>query len=183
MGSEFPGFAGPSASTEAPLEMLAACHIRIRRQCETLVRLAKHLSEKPTDDDARAAASRVLRYFDTSAQDHHADEEQDLFPALLTAMAGSDAVCIRALTERLEAEHRLLEADWRRLRPLLEAIAEGKNVPLPIELVASYSDAYARHMQMEEDELLPMAARLLSDADIAAIGRAMRTRRGIPDDY
>jgi len=36
-----------------------------------------------------------------------------------------------------------------------------------------------RHIKREEDELLPMAARLLSDEDLARIGRAMRERRGI----
>ena len=37
---------------------------------------------------------------------------------------------------------------------------------------------YARHIAREEAELLPMAARLLSDADLDRIGLAMRTRRG-----
>jgi len=35
----FPGFHSPGASTEAPLEMLAACHGRVHKQCETLGRL------------------------------------------------------------------------------------------------------------------------------------------------
>lgn len=41
-----------------------------------------------------------MRYFDTAAR-HHEDEEQDLFPALLESMAGSDAVCLRELTASL----------------------------------------------------------------------------------
>ena len=38
---------------------------------------------------------------------------------------------------------------------------------------------YERHIEREEKELLPMAARLLSDDELARIGRAMRERRGI----
>jgi hemerythrin-like domain-containing protein len=38
---------------------------------------------------------------------------------------------------------------------------------------------YERHIEREETELLPMAARLLSDEELARIGRAMRRRRGI----
>ena len=49
--------------------------------------------------------------FDTSAVDHPADEEIDLFPALIDSMAGSDATCIRALIESLKGDHRTLE--WR----------------------------------------------------------------------
>src|SRR3546814_7605088 len=99
MSTEFPGFSGPAASTEAPLEMLAACHIRIERQCATLRRLAAHLTEHGADADARTAAMHVMRYFDTAAVQHHADEEVDLFPMLIESMAGSDAVCIRNMTQ------------------------------------------------------------------------------------
>ena len=38
---------------------------------------------------------------------------------------------------------------------------------------------YERHIAREETELLPMAARLLSDDDLDRVGRAMRERRGI----
>jgi hemerythrin-like domain-containing protein len=40
-------------------------------------------------------------------------------------------------------------------------------------------DLYERHLQREEDELLPMAERLLSDEQLEQLGRAMRERRGI----
>src|SRR3546814_9999059 len=72
-----------------------------------------------------------MRYFDTSAIQHHADEEVDLFPALIESMAGSDAVCIRELTDGLCADHRKLEAGWRRLRETLAKIGQGQAVTLP----------------------------------------------------
>ena len=179
MATDFPGFSGPSASTEAPLEMLSACHHRIESQCSILQRLLPHLREHGADEQARTAATRVMRYFDTSALQHHADEEVDLFPALMEAMAGSDAVCIRQLTEGLADDHRKLEADWRKLRVGLAQIADGQATELPADLVTAFVERYAQHMQREEDELLPMAARLLGDDDITRIGQAMRLRRGI----
>ncbi|TEA78005.1 hemerythrin domain-containing protein [Allopusillimonas ginsengisoli] len=178
----FPGFSGPAASTEAPLEMLAACHVRIERYCATLSRLSGHALEQGSDADAQRAAAGIIRYFDTAAVLHHADEEEDLFPALLESMAGSDAVCIRELTSALSAEHRLLESAWRTLRASLQRIAAGKPALLPDAAVITFTSTYARHMRIEEDEVLPMAARLLSDHDIDRIGRAMRKRRGISDD-
>ena len=64
------------------------------------------MNEVDLETDARAAADAVMRCFDTSAAHHHADEEADLFPALLEAMPGSDPVCLRELVEALCAEHR-----------------------------------------------------------------------------
>ena len=182
MTRPIPGFTAPSASPEAPLEMLSACHARIERQCATLRRLVPHLQAHGADAEARTAAANVIRYFDSSAQHHHDDEEKDLFPALLESMAGSDAVCLRDLTEALQAEHRALDADWRRVRASLAQIAAGTSAQLASEDVEALVSRYERHIAREEQELLPMAARLLADEDVARIGKAMRERRGIADD-
>lgn len=174
-----PGFGAPAAGFEAPLEMLAACHGRIEHQCATLRRLATYVQAHGSDAQAREAATNVMRYFDTAAVQHHQDEERDLFPALLEAMAGSDAVCIHDMSARVGAEHRDLEARWSGLRAMLERIAAGAAATLGESEVEAFCNAYAAHIEFEEAELLPMAARLLGDDQIAQIGQAMRERRGI----
>jgi len=174
-----PGFSAPAAGTEAPLEMLSACHDRVQRQCATLRRLVPHLAAHGADPAARTSATNVMRYFDTSAKHHHDDEEEDLFPALIESMPGSDAVCVRQMIEGLKVEHRTLETAWRHLRGVLERIAGGESVLLGLDAVEAFVGLYERHVEREESELLPMAARLLSDDDLARIGRAMRERRGI----
>ena len=179
MSTTFPGFSTPGAGTEAPLEMLSACHDRMARQCATLRRLVPHLALHGADQEARTAATNVMRYFDTSAINHHRDEEVDLFPALIESMAGSDAVCLHELTEGLTMDHRALEAHWQRLRLILAQIAEGQSVLLESIDVEAFVGLYERHIEIEDTELLPMAARLLSDDALASIGRAMRERRGI----
>jgi hypothetical protein len=119
----FPGHSAPSVGFEVPLEMLAACHLRVQDQCSTLLRLAPHIAAQGSDRPAREAATAVMRYFDTSARHHHEDEEHDLFPALIESMAGSDAVCLRELTAALTAEHRELETRWQALRAVLAQVA------------------------------------------------------------
>ncbi len=176
-----PGHSSPSAGFEAPLEMLMACHQRIHKQCATLRRLVPHLEAHGSDARAREAAMQVLRYFETAAPHHHADEEQDLFPALLESMAGSDAVCLRELIDGLCAQHRELDARWRVLRPVLDRISSGDDAVLDSAAVEALAEAYAAHIQREEGELLPMAARLLGDAELQRIGAAMRGRRGPPE--
>lgn len=177
MALNLPGHSAPAVGFEVPLEMLAACHGRVQHQCETLLRLVTHLQTHGADRPAQQAASAVMRYFDTAARHHHEDEEHDLFPALLEAMAGSDAVCLRELTGALCADHRLLEQRWATLRQRLARIAEGPAARLDDADVLGFVQLYEHHIAREEAELLPMAARLLSEVELDRIGLAMRRRR------
>jgi len=177
MTNAFPGHSTPAVGFEVPLEMLAACHQRVQAQCALLHRLVIHLGAHGTDRQARDAADTVMRYFDTSARHHHADEEVDLFPALIESMAGSDAVCLNELIDSLRADHRELEHRWRHLRRTLEQVADGTATALSADEVQAFTGLYERHIAREESELLPMAKRLLGDAELDRIGLAMRARR------
>ncbi|MEP7138334.1 MAG: hemerythrin domain-containing protein [Caldimonas sp.] len=179
MNISLAGRLAPSACFEVPLDMLAACYLRIAQQCSTLRRLVPHLAVHGADTQAREAAASVIRYFETAAKDHHADEENDLFPVLIESMAGSDAVCLRDMTSALAAEHLELEARWRHLRAVLERIVASTSDTLDAAEVEAFAGSYERHIEREKRELLPMAARLLTEDELARIGRAMRNRRGI----
>ena len=176
--SLLPG-SGASAGFDAPLDMLSACHERIDKQCATLRRPPAHLAEHGADADARQAAANVMRYFDTAGRNHHEDEECDLFPALLESMAGSDAVCLRDITTALTRDHREIDRAWRTVREQLQGVTRGDASALDAAAVDDLISRHARHIAREEDELLPMARRLLSDDQLQAIGRAMRARRGV----
>lgn len=177
MALNLPGHSAPAVGFEVPLEMLAACHGRVQHQCETLLRLVTHLQTHGADRLAQEGASAVMRYVDTAARHHYEDEEQDLFPALLEAMTGSDAVCLRELTGALCADHCLLAQRWATLRQRLARIAEGPAAALGDADVQGFVQMNEQHIAREEAELLPMAARLLSDVDLDRIGLAMRHRR------
>lgn len=177
MSISFPGHSAPAVGFEVPLEMLAACHLRVQDQCSTLLRLVPHIAAHGSDLPAQEAARAVTRYFDTSAKHHHDDEERDLFPALIESMAGSDAVCLRQLTAALTAEHREIETRWQALRAVLAKVAAGQTVRFSTEAVSKFAKLYEQHIAREEAELLPMAQRLLSDAELDRIGVSMRMRR------
>ena len=165
---------GDAATFDDPLAMLAACHVRIRKQLATLARLERHLPEHGHDDDARAAARAILRYFDTAAIHHHEDEEASLLPRLLARAPEA-----RVLSERLLREHGELADRWRRLRPLLSGIAAGRRAVLPPKLVHEIAAAYHAHIEIEESELIPLAQEVLSADEVATIGREMAGRRGV----
>ncbi len=174
MTSPFPHDAA-APSFDDPLGMLSACHGRIERQLATLAKLQRHLPEHGCDHDARVAARGILRYFDTAAPNHHADEEESVFPRL--ARAGPGAV--DALIADLERDHETLARNWRRLRPLLAAICGGQRANLSPGQVATVTAAYAAHIAKEERDAFPLAARSFDAATIAAIGREMALRRGV----
>lgn len=173
----------PFASQEAapsfdhPLEMMHACHGKIKRQLDTLKRLATHLPVHGCDQQARQAAQGVLRYFDTAGQFHHQDEEENLFPTLF-ALDVPDSAQVKALVERLLAQHVVMFAAWSEVRAVLVKLAEGVNTPLPAALVERLADSYTPHIALEETELLPLSARLLSRQQIMELGKSMAKRRG-----
>lgn len=177
MTQSIPGFHAPAAGFDEPLQLLSGCHDKLRNRCDTLSRLPAHVAKHGADDQARSAAQSIVRYFDGPALFHHADEEEDLFPALLEAVAGSDAVCLRALFDRLSSEHRQLESQWQRLRPVLLDIHEGSAAKLSEQDIQRFIQDYADHLQTEDEELLPMAHRLLPPGALEQMGKAMQRRR------
>lgn len=177
----FPGFDTPAAGFEAPLEMLSACHGRVERQCQTLLRLLPHLAANGPDQAAREAAQNVMRYFDTSARHHHADEDEDLFPALLHSAPEAGPAGLRELIAALQTQHRELEQAWGELRWKLEQVWLGTRQDLGKEEVEHLVRLYRSHIAREEAELLPVAARILGASQLDSVGRAMRLRRGIKD--
>ncbi len=166
--TEAPGF-------DEPLEMLLACHGRILSQCTTLQKLVKHLPEHGCDLQAQQAASAIMRYFDTAGRNHHQDEECDLFPVLL---ASGDAAAQRLVTHLLE-RHVVLDAAWDTLRGELQEIAISQSERLTPQAVQHFISSYRSHIEMENAQLLPMAKRLMTPAQLEALGRSMSQRRGV----
>lgn len=168
--------AAPAPDFDHPLEMLAACHDRIEDRCDVLHRLVGHLAKEGCDPQARQAAVSVMRYFDTAGEHHHADEETDLFP-LVASRSGEPGTL--ALIERLLSDHTRMRALWQSLRASLQQIAEDGASALDPSLVDRFSTLYRAHIQLEEAELLPLAARVLSAEEQAALGGVMARRRGV----
>ncbi len=164
-------------SFDHPLEMLHACHGKIQRQLDTLQKLAAHRPAHGCDKQAQQAAQSILRYFDTAGQFHHQDEEENLFPTLL-ALDVPNKDEIKTLIDRLLAQHVVMFAAWSDMRAILVKIAEGVDTPLPEAMIERLSGSYTRHIQLEETELLPLSARLLTPEQIMEVGKSMAQRRG-----
>ncbi|HQR03465.1 MAG: hemerythrin domain-containing protein [Proteobacteria bacterium] len=167
----------PSApGLDEPVEMLEACHGRIEAQLRTLERLLPHLAENGADVQSIQACRAVMRYFDIAGRFHHEDEEVNLFPLLMERRQDSATL---QLCSELEADHARLNALWLALREQLDKIAGGGSAALDADLVSRFSQGYREHIARENTEVLPLAQRLLTAADIKALSLAMSGRRGV----
>ena len=164
---------------DQPIAVLKHCHGRIRKQLATLERLLAHLPEHGADEQARQAASAVLKYFEKAAHLHHEDEEQDLIPMLRAVAQGEDAATLQALAPTILQDHKEMDALWQDLHEQLTAIAAGSATALSTSSVQRFVQRYTAHMEREESTMAPMAMRLFSPEQMARLGAAMGRRRGI----
>lgn len=165
---------------DEPLEMLAACHERVRAQLATLTRLAQWVPQHGADEQAQRAARSVMRYFDLAAVNHHLDEEEDLLPAMLDAVDAAERERLQALAGRILAEHVELAASWVELRARLQRIADGEAADLGEERVQGFRAAYEAHIHLEEEQILPWAERMLGADAVVRISHRMTDRRRAP---
>jgi hemerythrin-like domain-containing protein len=163
----------PAPGFDEPLAMLRACHERIQRQCATLAKLAAHLRSDGLTHDARQAATDIHRYFSSAGRQHHADEEQDLFPALRTEPA------LAGLLDTLARDHTAMESLWQRLEPLLAAPDTIHDLDDFARLAGEFNALYRQHIARENSELLPQAEQLLSVEQQRELGARMAARRGV----
>jgi pyridoxamine 5'-phosphate oxidase len=171
----------PAPDFDQPVAVLKHCHGRIRKQLATLEKLLGHLPEHGADEQARQAATAVLKYFDKAAHLHHEDEEQDLLPMLLAVAQGEDAATLQALAPVILQEHKEMDGMWQDLHEQLAAIADGSGTQLSASIVRRFVQSYQGHMEREEGIVAPMALRLFGPDQMARLGGAMRRRRGLDD--
>jgi hemerythrin-like domain-containing protein len=147
-----------------------ACHGRIEERLEVLERAAEHLELRP--EESRKALDSVFRYFDTSGAMHTADEEESVFPRLAPRLSAEE----RAYIEALENQHR--EAD-RLYQELRRVPPPGAPVEPYRQVVSRFCRLYREHIASENERLIAVGQRLLSEPDLAAISSEMKRRRAL----
>jgi len=165
-------------SLKQPLDMLTVCHEQIEAHLGTLEGLLADLQREGCDAQSRRTAASLVRYFDTSGELHHKDEDDDLFPLVRVRAAAHGRLAVAAVIDELEREHATMHAQWVRLRPLLLAVAEG-DVNLDRDHVERFVWLYRRHMEREAAVVLPFAREALEASELAALGDRMAARRGV----
>jgi hypothetical protein len=173
----------PPSSTPVdsqPLDTFSNCHVGLLHQLDAFDRLPALLAPAA---EARRLAQDLLDSFGPAIHEHHADEERELFPAVISsARSGTELEEVQRLIERLTGEHRDVETRWDRLKPALKAIAKGHDAVLDMAAVARLVEQYRLHAQFEEAQFLPLAHEILgrNGAHMAALGLSLHMRRVLP---
>jgi len=166
------------ATLDRPLNHLVACHRRIEDRLATLELAASRLIDQPAE--AIQAIQGCLRFFDTNGVMHTADEEDSLFPRLASGLSDEERVYLYGL----KSQHIQAEAAYDALK---RALANLRAAPrLTLHVVAGFSARvadlcaiYREHISSEDARLPALGARILSEADQAAIAAEMKRRRGL----
>lgn len=171
----------PDHTFDEPLGVLSDCHRRIEHFLRTLVAVAEHARGGSLAPAHRADLESALTYFATAAPRHTLDEEQSLFPRLRES-AGPAAARALEVVARLERDHDDAERHHAAVDRLVRRwiAKDGLEVDETSALrrhLAALQALYREHIAIEDGELFPAAARLLSPSAILAIGREMAARR------
>lgn len=165
-----------------PTGLLSDCHRRIEMFLRVLDRIAV-IIDRPLTKEDRSSLETALRYFREAAPMHTADEEESLFPRLRQMLHADVESAIERLTP-LEEDHRQAATMHAQVEELgQQCLRAGKlssaEAKVFARTVAGLMSIYTEHISLEDNLVFPLAAKLLSDADKAAIAGEMATRRNI----
>jgi hemerythrin-like domain-containing protein len=166
----------PPRHSSKPLAKFSQCHLGILSQLHALAQLPVLLAAAV---QAREVAASTLTLFKHGMHEHHLDEENELFPAVLRSAAeGAETLRVQAMVQRLTAEHRDIEARWKKLEPAVSAATKAELVDLDNREVHALVRTYLAHARYEEERFLPLAERILGrDGNhMAALGMALHLR-------
>ncbi|EHR72561.1 hemerythrin HHE cation binding domain-containing protein [Burkholderiales bacterium JOSHI_001] len=171
---------GPSPSS-APLEDFSHAHVGITTQLKSLGGLVDLLAPAAR---ARQVAADALAFFDDVIKEHHAQEERELFPAVLSSsVRGEERDRVQALVDRLVHEHREVEKQWAGLVPGLKNVAKGRDATLDPTALQRMVHSYMAHAAFEEREFLPLSQTILgrNSNHMAALAIALHMRQSVPE--
>lgn len=165
---------------DAPIANFSQCHVGIIEHLNALGELPALIAPAAR---ARAIAAQTLVFFEEVIAEHHAEEERELFPAVLdSAKRGEERDRVETIVARLAAEHRQIEATWSGLKRELKQVAMGRDAELDSAAIETLVSGYRAHARFEEEVFLPLSQTILGrDANhMAALGLSLHIRRARP---
>lgn len=175
--------AKPESGFDDPIGLMTDCHRRIESFLEALSKAAQSAAGRKLKDSERSSVEKALRYFRESGPRHNADEEDSLFPRM--RVAPSDEVLpVLTHVSQLEADHQQASGLHGEVEELYrrwlnkDALAPNDTQHLQ-ESLETLSGLYKRHIALEESDVFPLARRILDGSTQQAMGREMKSRRGL----
>jgi hypothetical protein len=108
-----------STTFAEPIEMLYACHDKVRRFCGQTRLLPGYIAEHGRNDIVLQTIRQISQYFNVAAPLHHQDEENDFFPLLLQYAPEA-----KADIDELLRQHENLHANWAAVQTEFDKLHE-----------------------------------------------------------
>jgi hemerythrin-like domain-containing protein len=164
----------------SPIDDFSQCHAGILGHLQALGTLPALLEPAAR---ARQIAADTVSFFRDAVYEHHAEEEKELFPAVLaSATKGAERDKVQAIIAELAAEHRKVEAAWAKLEPKLKALAKGHEAEVDGAEITALVETYQAHARYEEEVFLPLSQAILgrNSNHLAALGVSLHMRHAMP---
>lgn len=161
------------ASWDDPVAMLYACHGKVKQFCKQLQILPEYLQKHGCNQAVKNDVKQILTYFNVAAPLHHADEEQDFFPALLQYEPLAHATIVE-----LESQHHELHQNWQRLSAQLAELLAEKRTEVDKDYIQAVVSGYDKHIALEEP-LFELGKQRIPTTQLQLIGKIMADRRRI----
>lgn len=154
-----------TSTAPTPFAALDACHQNIQKNLDRLQLLIGQIEKGALTEDSRRSALEIANFFTTEARQHHAEEEEDMFPGMLKRGNAERVAQIRSLIE----DHFWIEKYSHDLMPMLAALgassesSESGKPAEPVDSAAMLKTAQlfhalcCRHIEFEETMIYPQA--------------------------
>jgi hemerythrin-like domain-containing protein len=160
--------------THAAVRIIREEHAALAAMLRSIQLLLAQHRRQGTLPDFAALRAMIFYVDEFPEQRHHKIESQLLFPKLRARTPLS-----RDLLDRLDHEHACGERNIRELEHTLlgfEMMGEPRRAAFE-RTAERYVEFYLAHMALEEKEILPLAERMLTDADWAELDEAFGSHR------
>jgi hemerythrin-like domain-containing protein len=160
--------------THATVRIIRQEHAALAAMLRSIVMLLEQHRRKGTLPDFATLRAMLFYVDEFPEKRHHRKETELLFPKLRAKTPIS-----RELMDKLDSDHAWGERKIRNVEHALlafEMLGESRREGFE-KLVGQYVDFYLDHMALEEREILPLAERVLSDADWRELDEAFATNR------
>jgi len=169
-----------TVSFENPLQLLLSCHDKILHFSSAVLTLSTTLQQQGWNEPLQTSAGQIRRYFNVSGPQHHLDEEEHLFPTIISLdpeLKQSDTIEIMQLINRLIKEHVESDILWEALDEMLAE--QSEDFATMIELSQQFAADSHEHVTLENELIIPYAKNHLNDSKLKQMGADIARRRGV----
>lgn len=169
-----------SPSFEQPLSLLRSCHDKIIHFSSSLYKLSQSLPNEGWNRQLEASAEQIRHYFNIAGPEHHKDEEEHLFPAIIAL----DPTCTEPgsleriqLINTLIKEHVQSDSLWEKLDLMLKERTE--DFATLAQLAEQFANEMHQHAEIENKQVFPFAEQHISSRQFKEMGQDIAKRRGV----